>query len=85
MPKVPASNAIDDDDAALRELGWSCGDLAFRCGESVVWQFYGVRGEQRIVVRGHGQTEVWAAALRQARAHNDAVVGNNNYPDAEHP
>jgi hypothetical protein len=73
MPRIPASNAIDDYTAALHELGWSCGDLAFRCGDSVVWQFYGARGEQRIVARGRDQTEVWAAALRDARAKPTAL------------
>ena len=69
---------IDELAAALHSLGWSCGDLAFRPEDCVVWQFYGTRGEQRIVVRGHGQAEVWAAALRQARAQTNAVVINDN-------
>ncbi|MGE4102098.1 MAG: hypothetical protein AB7E74_09030 [Pirellulales bacterium] len=57
---------IDELAAALHSLGWTCGDLAFRHGDSVVWQFYGVRGEQRVVVRGHNQREVWAVAHDQA-------------------
>ena len=69
---------IDELAAALHSLGWSCGDFAFRHGKEVVWQFYGARGEQSIVVRGRGQTEVWAAALRQARAQTNAVVINDN-------
>ena len=69
---------IDELAAALHSLGWSCGDFAFRHGKEVVWQFYGVHREQHIVVRGPGQTEVWAAALQQARARTDAVVINDN-------
>jgi len=57
---------IDELAGSLFELGWSCGDLSFCRGDQAVWQFYGVRGEQRIVVRGDRQSDVWAAAHRQA-------------------
>jgi len=57
---------IDELAGSLFDLGWSCGDLSFCRGDQVVWQFYGVRGEQRIVVRGRNQREIWAAAHRQA-------------------
>ncbi|MGE0535133.1 MAG: hypothetical protein AB7O68_09170 [Pirellulales bacterium] len=67
MPES-CERSVDECAAALHSLGWSCGELAYSQGDQVVWQLYGVRGVQRIVVRGHGQTEVWAAALRQARA-----------------
>ena len=41
---------MDELAAALHSLGWSCGDVAFRIGDRVVWQFYGARGEQRVIV-----------------------------------
>jgi len=68
MPRT-TGDTIDEFATTLRRLGWSCGDLSFCRGDQVVWQFYGVRGEQRVVVGGHRQSEVWTAA-----AHRQAVL-----------
>jgi hypothetical protein len=41
--------------------------MAFWSGQSVVWQVYAYKYDQRIVVRAGTQTEAWEAASDRAR------------------
>ena len=60
--------AISDNcEAALQDLRWSCGEMAFLSGHSIVWQVYAHKYDQSILVRAGTQTEAWEAALDQAR------------------
>lgn len=58
---------IDSCEAALHELRWSCGDMAFWAGHSMAWQVYAHKCDQRTLVRAGTQTEACEAALDQAR------------------
>jgi hypothetical protein len=57
---------IDACQITLHELGWSCGDLAYRDDDRVVWQVFARRGEQNIVARATRQRDAWQAAVEQA-------------------
>lgn len=62
-------HSVDDSEAALKALGWSCGDLHCRTqSRRVFWMVLARRAEHRIVVRAETQAEAWTAAADQARA-----------------
>ena len=63
---MKAPSTSDDSYAVLHQLGWSCGDTAFRDGATLVWQVYAHRGEQSILVRAMTPREAWRLAAEQA-------------------
>jgi hypothetical protein len=65
-PNDPAKS-IDGSCAALHQLGWSCGDLAFDEGGGPFWQVFAHKGEQKILTRSPSQSDAWSAAADQAK------------------
>jgi hypothetical protein len=65
-PPNEPSGSVDASCAALHQLGWSCGDLAFDVRERPVWQVFAHKGEQKIVTRAASQADAWWAAVDQA-------------------